>query len=256
MNLYLFDEKEIITFTLPDKIIGNFWMTDREGKNIVNINAKDNQWVVSGSNNSNIILDNNYVEEAVLRVKSYYLVEKNSNKYVLFVDNVLDNTFTSYKFDGNTEISVGKDPSCCISQFSNFINDVHLKLNYNNGIWSLVRDSSSLVYLNNELIVNESIFMHNGDVLNIFGLKIVLVFNILFINNPFGNININTGILNNIVISSNDEVTSEEIMDQPLYKDDDYFFKSPRLRRTIEKLDMKNMCYIGYSYIFQNKFYR
>ena len=32
MNLYLFDEHKIILFTLPDKKIGNFWMTDGEGK--------------------------------------------------------------------------------------------------------------------------------------------------------------------------------------------------------------------------------
>ena len=31
MNLYLFDEHEIILFTLPDKIIDDFWMTDEDG---------------------------------------------------------------------------------------------------------------------------------------------------------------------------------------------------------------------------------
>ena len=35
MNLYLFDDYNIITFNLPIKKIGNFWMTDNSGNNDV-----------------------------------------------------------------------------------------------------------------------------------------------------------------------------------------------------------------------------
>ena len=60
MNIYLFDENSIITFYLPTKKIGNFWLTDDENKNIVNIKDENNNWVISGSENTKIISGNKH----------------------------------------------------------------------------------------------------------------------------------------------------------------------------------------------------
>ena len=81
MNLYLFDEKEIILFNLPNKIIGNFWIKDSDNKNIVNISARDNTWFISGGSNSKVLTEKNFVDECVLKLKNFYLIEKNSKKY-------------------------------------------------------------------------------------------------------------------------------------------------------------------------------
>lgn len=239
MNLYLFDEHEIILFTLPDKKIGNFWMTDGEGKNVVNIGEKSGEWVLSASNNSRILFGNSYVEESILKEKNYYLVEKNDRKYVLYVDNIVDNSFKQYSVNSNIEIKIGNAMNNDIVFNSNYVNDIHIVLNYDNGRWNLRRNNNSLVYLNNELVVNDNISVTNGDVINIFGLRIVLVFNVIFINDPFGNVRINNQNLSMVQFTVNDQMTEEEILDEPMYKDEDYFLKSPRLRRTIETLDMK-----------------
>ena len=82
MNLYLFDEREIVLFNLPEKIIGNFWMTDNNEKNVVNISANENRWIISGGNNSKIIFNGNYVESTVLNVKYYYIIEKDNKQFV------------------------------------------------------------------------------------------------------------------------------------------------------------------------------
>ena len=44
MNIYLFDENRIITFELPVKRIGKFWLKDENNKNVVNIYAESGQW--------------------------------------------------------------------------------------------------------------------------------------------------------------------------------------------------------------------
>lgn len=238
MNLYLFDEREIILFTLPDKVIGNFWMKDNDGMNVVNINADSGKWLLSGGNNSKIISDSGYVDNVILSLKSYYIVEKNDKKYVLFADNVLDNTFNSYKMNGYNEISVGSDSKCVISYLNKYVNDVCIKLTLYNNNWNLVCNKDSLVYVNNEIVTNENMTVNNGDAINIYGLKIVLAFSVLFINNPLGNVVVDNSILNVVNIVMNDEITNEEILDGPLYKDDDYFLKSPRLRRVISTVDM------------------
>ena len=238
MNLYLFDEKEIILFTLPEKVIGNFWMTDGKGKNVININADNDEWVISGSDNANIIGKNDYYENLSLNLKNYYLIEKNSNKYVLYADNVYDDTYLQYNLNENAEIKIGKNSSCDIVFNNEYINDIHIVLNYNNNQWILQRDNNSRVYLNNNLLSESQIILKNGDEINIFGLKIVIAFNLFMINNPLNNIVINNKKLNYISLSVNDEIKDEVIQEQPLYKDDEYFFKSPRLRRIIETLDM------------------
>lgn len=237
MNLYLFDEKEIILFNLPNKIIGNFWIKDSDNRNIVNISARDNIWIISGGSNSKVYAEKNYVDECVLKLKHFYLIEKKSKKYILFVDNVLDTSFSSYKAADNTNIKIGSNSSCDVYYKNEYAGDVHVALSYNSGYWVLKKDIKFMTYLNNSLITRESLLIKNGDVLNIFGLKIVFAFDMLFINNPLENLVINNS-LTAFTISSNDEIVEEEIVDQPMYNDDEYFFKSPRIRRTIEKLDI------------------
>ena len=55
MNLYLFDDESVVLFSLPNTRIGDFWMTDNSNKNIVNIRAKDNEWILSASEQTKII---------------------------------------------------------------------------------------------------------------------------------------------------------------------------------------------------------
>ena len=55
MNIYLFDENRVITFNLPYKKIGNFWLTDDDNKNIINIKGENNNWIISGSETTKII---------------------------------------------------------------------------------------------------------------------------------------------------------------------------------------------------------
>ncbi|MBQ2872657.1 MAG: type VII secretion protein EssC [Bacilli bacterium] len=239
MNLYLFDEQEIISFGLPEKKVGNFWMTDFEGKNVVNIGERNGEWVISGGNNSKIIYDNNYVEEVLLKEKCFYIVEKNQKQYVLYSDTLLDNSFKQFSVNGDIEIKVGKASNNDIVCNCNYLDDLHLTLVYNNGIWNLKKNSTSMLYLNNKSVQDEFISIKNGDVINCFGLKIILAFNIIFINNPINNVVINNPTLNNVQFMVNDQVSEEELDDVPMYKDEDYFLKSPRLRRIIEHFDMK-----------------
>ena len=108
MNLYLFDENDIVKFSLPIKKIGDFWMTDSEGQNIVNICGKDNEWVLSESETSKIIFPNE--KDSTLRPNTYYMVEKNGKRYVLLSVPVNDSSFLSFEFPENKVIKVGCNP--------------------------------------------------------------------------------------------------------------------------------------------------
>ena len=105
--------------------------------------------------------------------------------------------------------------------------------------WCLKKNENSLVYLNNNIITSEQLYLKNGDVVNIYGLKLLFVFDVVFINDPLNNIKINNNLFLNVQLNINDSISDEEIIDQPLYKDEEYYLKSPRLKRGISTFDMK-----------------
>lgn len=238
MNLYYFDDDKINVFTLPNKIVGNFWMTDSKERNVVNISANDDKWYITGGNNSKIIVQNAYVDRMLLNNKQYMIIERNGGKNILFVDDVIDNTFLQYKVNSNVEIKLGNNSANDIYINNSLYNDVDISFVYNQG-WFLKKNINSRVYLNNEIVTQEEFKVANGDVLNIYGVKVVFVFDILFINNPLNNLVVNMSNLSQINLGSDINMTDEEILDEVMYKEEDYFLKSPRLRRVVKTLDMR-----------------
>ena len=83
MNIYLFDENRIITFELPVKRIGNFWLKDENNKNVVNIYAESGQWRLKASKISEIT-DSNIFSD--LQIKSNNNENISSNN-----ENILSN---------------------------------------------------------------------------------------------------------------------------------------------------------------------
>ena len=107
MNLYLFENNKISTFSLPSKYIGNFWMTNSKGENVINIGAHDNSWVISGGETTMIYANNTAYSSLPLKLKTYYMVEKDNEKYVLLAVDNLDNTFETYMVGNAVTLKVG-----------------------------------------------------------------------------------------------------------------------------------------------------
>ena len=78
----------------------------------------------------------------------------------------------------------------------------------------------------------------NGDVINCFGFKLILAKDTIFVNSPFSRaLLINNLIKKDVVVR--DEITDEEIINEDLYGDNDYFLRSPRMRKKLEPLEMR-----------------
>ena len=114
MNLYLFDEETIVTFSLPNKKIGNFWMVDNNGDNVINIKSENKEWVLSGNDNSKIITVKNE-EKIILKKNQFYVVEKNNKRYVLLANKMNDISFSCYDVKEGQSIKIGKNADNDIS---------------------------------------------------------------------------------------------------------------------------------------------
>ena len=230
MNLYLFDEETIVLFSLPYRKIGDFWMTDNNGKNVVNISSDNDEWIVTPSEQTKIISAQK-TDKILLKPKSYYFVEKNDKKYVLFSDFVNDDTFTSFKVNDKQVIKVGKDNNCDISLSHPYLQDVEMTITCENEYWAIKKNPNSRMYLNNKIVKENELYAKNGDMINIYGFKLFFAKNALFVNIPYGTL---TSKLEKNTFSVNDEIQEEEIEEKPLYEDKDYFLKSPRMKRDLE----------------------
>jgi len=129
MYLYLYDDEKIITFSLPSKKIGNFWMTDDNNKNIVNISVENGDWIMSGAENTKIITNGNS-EKVILRQNYYYIVEKNEKRYVLYAGKLNDETFEYFIVPDNSSVKIGKSANNEISINLPYFADTQLILNY------------------------------------------------------------------------------------------------------------------------------
>ena len=232
MKLYLFDEDCIVIFVLPTKKIGNFWMTDSNNKNIINITSENNDWIMTSSNNTTLYSANNE-DRVILKPKGYYIIEKDSKKYLIYTDYLTDNSFNSFVVQSKRPISFGKSPSCDISINIPYFLDTHFILTNEDNYWKIQLSDGACVYVNDDKIKTKEYILKNGDLINVYGVKFLLIKNLLFINDMFGIIKYSQNMIKNEFLSP-EETTNEEIENKDLYEDKDYFLKSPRMRRSID----------------------
>ncbi|MBR6288494.1 MAG: type VII secretion protein EssC [Acholeplasmatales bacterium] len=236
MNIYYFDLNRIVTFELPVKKIGNFWLKDEKNKNVVNIVAEDGRWLLSPSKISTITDEKGSTENLVLSPKKFYGVAVEDKNYLMMADYCSDNSYSYYSVPDNKRISIGKSDSNNIVLPLACVSGEHAILETKEKVWNLTVLNNSVVYLNDKKVTEGSVVCHYGDIINIYGTKFILINGYLIMNNPFGN-NL-VGGMDKADISVSDELSSEEIEDEDLYEDEDYFLKSPRLRKEIVTYDL------------------
>ena len=237
MYIYLFENNRIINFELPTKRIGDFWLKDSEDANMVNISAVNGDWILSPSKTTKVYDAKGNSDNIVLKIKNYYIVEKSDNRFLLYCDYSNDTTFKNYLINDGTLLTIGSaETSNIYIPLSNILPE-HVKLQFKDGVWTLFVTDGAVCYLNDRIVKKQSVVCYNGDLLNIYGIKILLICGSIFVNNPFKNILTNGLEQINYVID--DALIDDEIEDKPYYSDDDYFLKSPRVRSNVETFNMR-----------------
>ena len=238
MNIYIFDENKIISFSLPNKKVGNFWITDYENNNLINVSAEMGKWTLSCAKNIKLLSGNDVIDSIELQLKKYYVINKNDKNLLVYTDYLQDNSFSCYEVSEGNTINIGKNNTCTLFVNNQYFLDLHFSMTYKDKKWVLKKNENAAIYVNDSILISNECDLKNSDVINVYGLKIVIVNNLLFINNPFNN-TIDEQILKKHSFSNSTEMSEEEIANDKMYKDDDYFLKSPRLKRSIKTFNMK-----------------
>jgi len=133
MNLYLFDDKNVVSFSLTTKIVGNYWMTDSNDKNIINIDAQNDEWIISGNDETKIYFNNSVFSSISLKKNAYYFIEKEGKTYILLATNLVNDTFKTYKIIENYQVKISNSQDTTIFVNIPNTNNYKILLSYNNG---------------------------------------------------------------------------------------------------------------------------
>ena len=140
MRVSLMKNDKISDLILPNKIKGNYWITDidEQGneKNLICIEANQNKWRLISNNEISYIQNDTSVPYVDLEVYNFYILKKNNvsknNNLVLYCSPVYDETYISYDIENNknNEITIGSGRDCFINYNSVNALEIHASITF------------------------------------------------------------------------------------------------------------------------------
>ena len=257
MIVTLMGRNFMYNLSLPKIVVGNYWLKDKEGDNgrrLINIEGVDGKWQIKNSNYLEVINPNILErEKSIIRINGrqvstkftlenydmYGIHFKNSNElYLLYCSPTCENNLTHLEMQKKTEIFIGKGSHNQIIYRNKLLADTHTQIFRYEGRWNIRNfDNQFGTFVNNKPVNGDTI-LYNGDVVFIMGLKLIIMGNSIFINNPQNQVTYNKQILT--LVDSKPRVVndSNENMEET-YSNDEYFSRAPRITNIIEHEKVK-----------------
>ena len=242
MRIYLFLSDELLRFNLPKDISGSYSFDsniDEESK-LINVEARDGNWVLYSTNDSCLLDSNNVIiKDLVLESGKFYYLSKNNNTYLIYAESNSSIESSTYDFSENVNMVIGNTNNCNVLVKYSINKNIEVKL-YKKDNRFIVEKVSDNVYLNGKILNGASV-LNIGDKINIYGLNIIFLANMLIFSYIESNLQVfgeRAGISKH-TFSGDESPKNIEIKDVDLYNKNSYFSKSPRLRRSVETKKIK-----------------
>lgn len=240
MKITLYLKDKIIVFKLPKEISGSFsFDVDKEEESkLINVEARENGWVLYETKDVKVFADNTFVKEVPLISNHFYILQRDQKNYLIHASELGKSSFVPYRYQKDLNLTIGfKDAALSFAcPYLNF----SLKISYKNGRLTLEKPENALVYINKHSIFASSYFLSNGDELEIFGLRLIFLTNLVLIESRCDvTLNSEMAHLQKDKFPPLEKSENLEVKDVDLYNPDDYFSKSPRIRRLIETKKIK-----------------
>ena len=239
MKIYLFNHDKIYNFILPNEIEGSysFGADSEENEKLINIEAREGKWVIYSVDGAELIDNNVPIESMPLLDGSFYIIQKDNLKYLVYSCSFESDKMKTYSYKG-LNLVVGQNAN--INYECPFLINSQVRIYQHENQFILQQSQQGLTYVNNKIITENAIYLQAGDYINIFGLKIIILNTMILMNNPGNKItiqNYNFGIKPLEITDTPGE--SATIQDKELYEKNSFFSKSPRIRRVIETKEVK-----------------
>ena len=243
MQILIQEEKNANKIYLHEETTENKWITDIKGNKIALIEYKDNNWYILSNKNVKITNLNNNACQEEFKLQNYetYLIQyKNANKKIviycmpLYEKNLIHLAINKE----NSIVTIGKDTICGICYNNKLVSKIHASLILNKGKWVIENhDKNTGTILNSNKIIVKRSTLENGDIIFILGLKIIIIGDNIFINNPDHKIKCDNGVLHLVKDDlDNAETNSNYVKMQSMPQ---YYYRMPRIINKNEKIKFK-----------------
>ncbi|MFP7201394.1 type VII secretion protein EssC [Lysinibacillus halotolerans] len=239
MIVTLLSKKSISSTILPEKVTGQYWIYDNANtKELISIEASSKQEWILKSNKNYSILDSkgSRIKNTILSPLSIYnlSVKEDTDKTFIFTEpNTLDRQeFTKLLVDRDMEITFGRSEQNDLVLDNRFVSGAHFKLSLHKDQWRIKDlNSTNGTYVNGERVTEKD--LNFGDLIYVMGFKIIVGSCFIACNNPDGSLHIKSPLLQRFEPQEIEEINEEDEEVENI--EPDYFYRSPRFKRDIEK---------------------
>jgi len=264
MIVTLITQKNINTITLPEKVRGQFWLNDSSSgtsSRLIGIEAVDGEWVLKSNRRVGIlnvvnndlystdgkqVVGKDVVKNIVLKPSGVYnlFIADIDGEALIYTETNTDDrqAYKKYAIDDAAEICIGRNENNDIVIDNEYTSGSHAKLIYKSKKWNIndrdyERDSTNGTFVNGDRITNRT--LNIGDVVYIMGFKLIMGRNFIAINNPDGSVKVKTDKLHPLTLQETLSFEEDDDEDAENESTSDYFYRSPRFRRDVEKVKIK-----------------
>ncbi|MBR1376448.1 MAG: type VII secretion protein EssC [Bacilli bacterium] len=234
MNILLYLQSEIVKFKLPTDISGSFsfdW--SNVDSKLINIDAVEGKWILHQTEDVKINVNGAYVDKVELLPNNFYILVRDNVNYLIYTSNRVFNSVLKLNYAFKTDLTISNNGNASIRYTCPYLKELSVTIS-KNGNKYVVKHGNTPVYINKNLMVTQESEMNSGDTIEIYGLRISIINDLVLISGNINNVSYGIIELNDYLFPTPNPVQKIEIKDIDLYKKEDYFNKSPRLRRKIE----------------------
>ena len=235
MKIYLYHENKITIFNIPEVVSGSysFDADEEEPSKLINIDAKEGNWVLYSTKDSKVLDNNSYVNETIIEKNKFYVITRGNNNYLIYVTESDEKNAKVYTYNEGLNLCIGME-NITATYNCPYLNGLSVKI-YNQNGQIILQHQKGNVYVNKKGIAG-NYYIRMGDEISFCGTKMIFLNKLIVIyaTDDILKISNSSGLILT-TLSNTDKIQNIEIKDKVLYSEDDYFSKSPRIRRQIEE---------------------
>ena len=252
MRLSIIRNNSVRNMILPEDVKGSFWVDgfDNNGnkRNIILIDSEDGKWKLVSNNSAYFIKDGVMQPYAYLNNNSFYEIKNEYDKdsFIIYTSSIIEN-YNNYEINEYLDkgFSIGSKGKNLI-QYS-LLDDVAFYIKReNNRVFIINNNSSKDIFVNNIKLYNK-LELRIGDTIFVYGLRMILngsASNNLSYSLYINNLSV-TGVTTDLIPTGliepqyNSFTEDNNEIYYPIYDENDYFYKKPRIVPVLEPLNIK-----------------
>ena len=259
MIVFLIGKTQIYKTYLPTDAMGKYWINGDKGDKLLDIEAIDGQYQIVSNNYVKIINPNDVqieneqlvavaggriIERTIVKENNMYLVclGKSKNIHILYCVADEDNKLMHMDIVNTEKISIGSKDNQDIIYKNPFVSEKHAEISKRNGKWVIKNYNIPYgTFVNNRPIFDEKTVLNNGDIIFIMGLKIMLIGDSIYVNNPKNNVRMNNGYFTPSKVKNTELKNVEDANDDEIeiIKENNYYNRAPRMLDLIKTVEVK-----------------